>query len=316
MLKISSLRLISSVYLFSVVLSVSALAAVPALPVTVVQFPIRDQSTEASFFAEVEQSIVHGKAAGSKLIVFPELLSLGMIKFGKPADERRQLESQAVDLFPRYLTFVKALSKRENVSILAGSLPRKVGAKIRNTAIYVEPSGREILQDKLFPTVDEVKWGWEGGKELNVFQTDFGNWVILICYDAQFAELSSLLDQSRPTLILVPSMTEPKGLNRVRFGAQARAVEHHAFVIVAGAVSAKAATDTEYYGQNVILPPQEKGFPNVIAEGPLNVPALTNGVLDFNLLTNSRVSTGIYPSRDFGTATQKGKVFRVVLLGK
>lgn len=283
------------------------------LKVGVVQFPIDKPTTETEFLAKVEKSIVDCRKWGAKLVVLPELVVLDQLVYSgsgeSKAAEIKQIEKLATDFFPRYVSFLKKLSAREKVDILGGSAPRRVGERIRNTAVLILRGRSEpIFQDKLFPTPEEVAWGWEGGDELVIVPTAYGNWVTLICYDAQFAALSNLLANQFPTLILVPSMTTKEGLARVRFAAQARAVEHHAYVVVAGVVSGKSPHDLEYFGQNLVVPPQEKGFSPILAEGPLNVPAATGVELDFRKLARSRETTGLYSARDFQKRISSGAI--------
>jgi predicted amidohydrolase len=306
-------RLIAGIILIFFFFGPASPVSAGPLRVGLVQFPVRSGVSESEFIAKVEKYVVEARAAGNSLIVLPELLVLDQLHYGELASEKRQIDRLATDFFPRYLAFAQRLAQREHISLLAGSAPRKVGTAIRNTAIYVEPTGKTILQDKLFLTPEEKNWGWEGGTELRVWQTPYGPWTILICYDVQFAEISALLGPVNPTLILVPSMTGEKGLHRVRFAAQARAVEHHAYVALSGTVSAIGPQDREYVGQNVVVPPQDEGFPKLVAEGPFNIPAITSAALDFSLLENSRLKAGIYSSRDYGKETRKGLRFRVVL---
>ena len=48
--------------------------------------------------------------------------------------------------------------------------------------------------EKIHVTPDEARiWGMQGGSELKTFDTDCGKIGILICYDAEFPELSRLL---------------------------------------------------------------------------------------------------------------------------
>ncbi|HVH99270.1 MAG TPA: nitrilase-related carbon-nitrogen hydrolase, partial [Enhygromyxa sp.] len=183
------------------------------------------------------------------------------------------------------------------VAILGGTAPRSTDAGIVNTAMLAFPNGQRVLQDKLFLTPDEAAWGWTTGDSLQVFDTPWGRSTMLICYDSQFPSLSHQLGEAAPELLLIPSMTCDKGLFRVRWSAQARAIEHHAYVVVVGTVDAHASA-AGFHGQAVVLTPQDSGFAGVLAEGPRNREAIVHAKLDLAQLRRSRIAAGLYAARD------------------
>jgi predicted amidohydrolase len=76
-----------------------------------------------------------------------------------------------------------------------------------------------------------------GGDEVKVFETDAGKIGILICYDVEFPELSRILASQDMQILFVPFLTDTQnGYNRVKFCAQARAVENECYVAIAGCV--------------------------------------------------------------------------------
>jgi predicted amidohydrolase len=99
-------------------------------------------------------------------------------------------------------------------------------------------------------------------------------------------------------MILVPSMTESHaGLSRVRATAQARAVEHHAFVVISSTVG--RPTDAwVHHGQAAVLAPSDGAFGEPLAQGPNHLPAIVYADLDLEHLRQSRVATGFWPARD------------------
>lgn len=282
------------------------LAAAPVTErwkVAAVQFPIENGLAPADFLQKVRGYAREAKAQGAGVVVFPELTALDLIPRGTTEQDAAALKQVAEKLTPQIFESVQAMAKEEGLAILAGSFPRSTPKGVVNTAILAFPEGRVVLQDKLFLTPDEVAWGWVGGDELKVFDAPWGRTTILICYDSQFPALSHELRQALPEVVLVPSMTGSKGLKRVRWASQARAVEHHAYVVVTGTTDPVGRAGRDYSGQAVFLTPQEEGFPGLLQAGKKDVPSVVSAELDLIKLRQSRVQSGIYSVRDFNRRT-------------
>src|SRR5690606_17915391 len=91
---------------------------------------------------------------------------------------------------------------------------------------------------KIHPTPNEKFW-WniKGGDELSVINTDCGPVGVLICYDSEFPELARHLADQGANIIFIPFLTdERQSYNRVRYCAQARAIENQCYVAMAGNV--------------------------------------------------------------------------------
>jgi predicted amidohydrolase len=280
---------------------------VDVLEVAAVQYPIRGGLQLGELLAQIERYAAEARDAGAKLVVFPELVVLDLLESAAPVigqgaaqtedSEAVQLRRIASEITPRYFDAIQALSQRLGVAILGGTAPRESDRGIVNTAVLALPDGQRVLQDKLFLTPDEAAWGWTTGDRLRVFDAPWGRSTILICYDSQFPSLSHQLSEAAPELILIPSMTCEHGFFRVRWAAQARAVEHHAYVVVVGTVDAGATPDG-FHGQAAFLTPQDSGFAGVLAEGPRNREAIVYAQLDLAQLRRSRNTAGLYAARD------------------
>src|SRR3546814_12125368 len=80
-------------------------------------------------------------------------------------------------------------------------------------------------------------WKIKGGTSVDVIQTDIGPIGVLICYDSEFPELGRRLVDEGARIIFVPFCTDNRqGYMRVRYCAQARAVENQCFVVMWGNV--------------------------------------------------------------------------------
>jgi predicted amidohydrolase len=99
-------------------------------------------------------------------------------------------------------------------------------------------TGTTERYEKLHVTPDEAAlWGMRGGSSLQTFETDCGKIGVLICYDAEFPELARLLAGEGMEVLFVPFLTDTEyGFSRVRYCAQARAIENECYVAIAGSV--------------------------------------------------------------------------------
>ena len=266
--------------------------------VAAAQFLIEANQKPEKFFSKVETLVQQASHEKMHLIVLPELLVMDTWPLGSKVPEKELARTMATELTPSYFKKVIELSARYQIAVLAGSAPRLVGAKIFNTALLVFPDGRKIYQDKVFLTQWEKEQGWSAGESIRVFDAPWGRSVILICFDAEFPLLSQLLAKHQPEWIFIPSMTESvAGLNRVRSSAQARAIEHHAFVVVAGTVG-RPDHDWVHHGQGVLFEPWEGRFKGVVSEGEKDKPGLVFGQFDIEVLRTSRASSKFFPGKE------------------
>jgi predicted amidohydrolase len=197
------------------------------LKVSAVQYPIHGAQSENQFLKRVEGYIISAKKEGASVVVLPELICLDLIEAGNSANEARQLQKIAREFSPRYFDWMKEKSKEFQITILGGSFPFEVDDEIRNIALMSFEDGTTYTQEKLFLTPDEIGWGWKPGHELKLFEhPTIGRFTIHICYDSEFPQMSTMIADFRPRVVFIPSMTGERGFNRVRWSAQARAVEH------------------------------------------------------------------------------------------
>jgi predicted amidohydrolase len=270
---------------------------VSKLTVAAIQYGVRENKSETEFLAGFRAWVEKAKDQKAQLVVFPELITLDLLQSSSSQSETEQLRHLAASFTPKFFSWVAALAKELNISILAGSSPRAVNGDIFNTSLLAFSDGTSVLQDKIYLTPDEKEWNWTPGNTLKVIAAPWGLTSILICFDCEFPQLSERLVKAQPELLLVPSMTsDMSGLRRVQWSAQARAVEHYAYVVNTGTVT--ASKDRPYTGQASLLNPQEEGFPESLARGKVNEEGMVIGVLDMDQLRERRKTAAIYPARE------------------
>jgi predicted amidohydrolase len=121
---------------------------------------------------------------------------------------------------------------------------------------------------------------------VDVIQTDIGPVGVLICYDSEFPELARRLVDEGARIIFVPFCTDNRqGYMRVRYCAQARAIENQCFVVLSGNVGNLPGVDNMdvQYAQSCILTPCDFPFARdgIAAEASENIETLT--IADVNL---------------------------------
>lgn len=285
---------------------------------SVVQYKIEGDRTLSQFLEKVERHIQRAVEQKVDIVLLPELITFDTWQVSQvethsqPAPEEiAETHRIASEVSPHYLSLLAKLASKLEVDIVGGSTPRLEGENLYNTAVAFFSDGTKFMQDKIYPTHWELQVGICPGEELRAMHTKWGNAVILTCYDIEFPDLSTKLVPMRPELILVPSMTESEsGLQRVRWCAQARAVEHHAFVAVSGTVGQPSET-WRHFGQALIVGPREFTFTNLPTQGRAGEEMQIVQTLDFALLRESRLQTDFYPALDASNRQMTGPRLRV-----
>ena len=203
-----------------------------------------------------------------------------------------------------YIALFKDQAAKYNLYIIAGSQPVNRDGKLYNVAHLFTPGGNVYTQDKLHITPNErEEFGIYPGECLNVFDTALGRIAIQVCYDIEFPEASKLLKRSGADIIFVPFSTdEKKAYNRVRYTAQARAVENVVYVVLSGNVG-NLHTIKSYlinYGQSAIFSPSDFAFPSdaTLGQAEPNVETVVIADLDLSSLKQQKESGSVRPHYD------------------
>ncbi len=271
--------------------------AADAHRIAAVQYEIRAGRTAEQVIATLDAQVQQAADHHAELVLLPELF-LFDVWADVIEDESKYVRDVAAEVTPKVNAAVAAMAKEQNVAILVGSAPELRDGKLYNTARLFFPDGRVVVQDKVYLTAWGKKVGMTPGAALEVFDAPWGKSVILVCYDVEIPALSNALVKTRPEVLLVPSMTESEhGFYRVRWAAQARAIEHHAYVVVAGTVG-RPTKEWAHFGQAAFLTPHDRGFAGILAEGPRDREAIVYGDIDLAKLRKSREAVTFYPAKD------------------
>ncbi len=307
------------------------------LIIAATQYGLADLSSEEQFWSRIADKAREAAAQGAGMIVFPEYTTAHLLSLLPPMthDEACAYLDGKTD---EYMRFFGELSRENGLAILAGThVCRRDRAEgggdvglaggtgetgntegagdngaagedlkgFANRAFLFFPDGRVEEQSKIHLTPEEQRqWPLASGDDLNVFDTQWGRMAILTCYDIEFPELARAAALRGAETILCPSYTESAhGYHRVRFCAQARAVENQLFVVLSGLVGTlseeRPQVDTGYSQAGVFAPCDFPFAPDgVLAAGETNADAAVLADLDYGMLRENRAGGAVAPFYD------------------
>ena len=225
----------------------------------------------------------------SDVIVFPEFFNAALMAEHNdtdPADAVREIAKHTETIRKKMVN----LALTYNINIIGGSMPEYKDGVLRNVSYLCRRGGTWDQQYKIHVTPQERDaWGMVGGDTIKVFDTDFGKIGILICYDSEFPELGRILADEDVEIIFVPYWTDTKNAyQRVRYCAQARAIENECFVVISGSTGnlPSVVNMDMQYSQAAVLTPSDFTFPHdcIAAEATPNTEMTLIADLDLNHL--------------------------------
>jgi predicted amidohydrolase len=274
--------------------------------VATLQYYIRPVKTFEQFRDQVEALVETAADYKCQLVVFPEYFSVQLLTLGntrRPIREQiRELAGQA----PRVSELMSELASRCRIHIVAGTIPvhDPESDLIYNESYFYFPSGQAGVQGKLhMTTFEREEWIVSPRSKLRVFETEFGRMAITVCYDVEFPELARAAAINGAHILVVPSCTDDRqGFMRVRYCAQARAIENQMYVIHActvGSLPAVPAVSLNY-GQASILTPSDFSFSRdgILAEGSPNQEMMVVGELNLKTIADTRTNGTVIPLYD------------------
>ena len=273
--------------------------------VATVQFQARMVHSFEEFMANVEYFVDVTADYRSDFVVFPELFTLQLLALEEnrlsPADSIEALTRYT----PRFIEKMREMAIGYNINIIGGSHPTRTDdGEIQNVAYVFLRDGSVHAQEKIHPTPNERYW-WniQGGDEIGVIQTDCGPIGVLICYDSEFPELARRLADEGARIMFVPFCTDTRpAYLRVRYCAQARAIENQCYVVMSGNVGnmPNVANMDIQYAQSCIITPCDYPFARdgIAAETSENVETVAVADLDFTDLSWARAQGTVRNLRD------------------
>lgn len=268
---------------------------VPTMPVRVcaVQYQMRLIQSFDEFAKQCEYFVDVASDYKCDFILFPEIFTTQLLSFlpnERPALAMRKLS----EFTPLYLGLFTKLAVKHNINIIGGSHFTIENDNLYNIAYLFRRNGTLEKQYKMHITPNERRWwGVKPGKTVEAFDTDKGKISIQICYDIEFPELSRIAVDKGAQIIFVPFCTDERyAYLRVRYCAQARCIENHVFVAMAGSVGNIPSVENLdiHYAQSAIFTPSDIPFTRdaIQSEATPNIEQVIIDDIDLELLKKHR----------------------------
>lgn len=261
--------------------------------VCVIQYMMKSINSFEEFANQCEYFVDVASNYKSDFAVFPEIFTtqlLSFLKEGSPSESIRRLTHYTEPFIEMFTDFAVSY----NVNIIGGSHFVEEEGRVFNVAYLFRRDGTIDKQYKLHITPNEQRWwGITPGHDIKVFDTDSGRIAILVCYDIEYPELARIVTQKGAQIIFTPFCTdERQGYLRVRYCAQARAVENQIYCVIAGTVGNLTQVENMdiQYAQSAILTPSDFAFPRdgIMGECTPNIEMVVVGDIDLELLRRAR----------------------------
>jgi predicted amidohydrolase len=268
-----------------------------------IQWQMRSYENIEALLQQAEYFIDAVSGYRSDFALFPEFFNAPLMAkdnhLSEP-DAIRELSKYTQQIVQKFSYF----SVSYNINIIAGSMPEVIDGQLFNVGYLCKRDGTVERYEKIHVTPDEKKvWGMQGGSEVKVFDTDCGKIGILICYDSEFPELSRILADQGMNILFVPYLTDTQnGFSRVRYCAQARAIENECYVAIAGCVGnlPKVHNMDIQYAQAMVFTPCDFSFPTngIKAEATPNTEMILIADVDLDLLRELHEFGGVRNLKD------------------
>ncbi|MBI2830408.1 MAG: carbon-nitrogen family hydrolase [Chloroflexi bacterium] len=203
-----------------------------------------------------EERIAHAErlidsAAGSDLILLPEIWNLGWWSFDSYRENSETLHGETVSR-------IAEKAKAVNAYILAGSIVERKDDSLFNTAVLLSPQGQIVTA---YRKMHLICWGGateaevlKRGEEIVIVKTDLGVLGFGICYDLRFPELFRKMAVNHGVeIFLIVSAWPIARLDNWRDLCHARAVENLCYLVACN--SAGINRGNQYAGHSAIVDP-------------------------------------------------------------
>jgi len=219
------------------------------IKVASIQLWHNDDDSKQDRIAHAEQLI--DSAAGSDLILLPEIWNIGWWSFDMYRESSETLQGETISR-------IAEKAKAVNAYILAGSIVERTGDSLYNTAVLLDPKGQIVAAYRKMHL-----YGWMGareaelmkrGEEIVTVKTELGVLGLAICYDLRFPELFRKMAVNHGVEIFLFVTAWPiVRLDNFRELCHARANENLCFFISCD--SAGINRGKQYLGHSAVIDP-------------------------------------------------------------
>ena len=271
--------------------------------VAAMQYLLRPINSFEEFATQVECFVSSAAEYRCQFVLFPEYFTMQLLSYLVELAPARAVRRLA-QLTPDYEKLFKRLATENRLYIIAGTHPVIQEGQLFNAAHLFTPNGRVFRQKKVHLTPTEKGlYQISRGHGFYVYHTEYGRIAILVCYDVEFPDAARVLAEAGAEILFVPSCTDDRqGFCRVRYCAQARAIENQIYVVMAGTVGNQPQVPhmATNYNQAAIMTPSDYFFARdgIAAEGNINQEQMVISDVDLDLLREQRVNGTVVPLKD------------------
>ncbi|ASS73749.1 hypothetical protein CIG75_01345 [Tumebacillus algifaecis] len=268
-----------------------------------VTYELKPLQSVEEYWQTVQMHVQSAQRHHVRLLVFPEYQTAQLLAL-QPEMTHAEAIAYLDSFTDQYVEHFSRLAQENEMTILGGTHIVKEGDGYVNKAYLFYPDGRIETQNKVHTTPEERKmWKLTPGEEFAVFDTELGKAAILTCYDIEFPETARIVADMGAEIILCPSYTDAAaGFYRVRYCAQARAVENQLFVVMSGLVGSVPGVEQidMAYSQGGVFAPCDYPFApdGILADGVLNASMVTTAPIDLAQLHDNRTQGNVSPYYD------------------
>ncbi|GGD90598.1 bifunctional GNAT family N-acetyltransferase/carbon-nitrogen hydrolase family protein [Paenibacillus nasutitermitis] len=271
--------------------------------ICVIQYMMKKIDSFEEFATQCEHYVDVASDYKSDFAVFPENFTMQLLSF---LDERspslaiRKLSTYTEE----YVELFSQLAVKYNVNIIGGSHFIEQNNRMYTVAHLFRRDGTIAQQYKLHISPNERRWwGINGGTILEVFDTDCGKISIQLSADIEYPEISRIVAEEGAQIIFVPFCAEDRQtFLRVKYCAQARAIENQVFTVTSGTVGNLTHVDNVdiQYAQSGVYTPADFSFPRdgIAGECSENTETVMMAEVDMETLQRFRKSKDVLTFRD------------------
>ena len=213
---------------------------------------------------ELDGAETMGKAAsfvrraakgGADFAVLPEMFSCPY--------SNRYFRSSAAEGYDKTVETMSAWARENGIYLVGGSVPEAEGEKLYNTCCVFDREGKQIAKHRKVHLFDVDIPGmrfresntFSPGKEITVFETEFGKMGAAISFDVRFPELFRAMAERGARVIFLPAQFNmATGPAHWAETLKIRAVDNELFFIGASAARYEGF-DYECWGHSVVYDP-------------------------------------------------------------
>jgi predicted amidohydrolase/ribosomal protein S18 acetylase RimI-like enzyme len=271
--------------------------------VAAMQYLLRPIDSFADFATQAQFFVRSAATYGCQFVLFPEYFTMQLLSYLTELSAARAVRRLA-QLTPEYEALFQGLAEENRLYIIAGTHPIVQEGEVFNAAHLFTPNGRIFRQKKVHLTpTEKTFYQLSRGHGFYVYHTEHARIAILVCYDVEFPEAARVLAEAGAEILFVPSCTDDRqGFCRVRYCAQARAIENQIYVVMTGTVGNQPQVPhmAANYGQAAIMTPSDYFFARdgIAAEGTINQEQMVMSDVDLDLLREQRVGGTVVPLKD------------------